>query len=141
MKPLLFAVTLLVASALTGLLLKITVPMNYAVAELRPDALQHLEQLQAQTRLSALAAAQAYLYFGTDYEASMPSRVQVSEAAVGTDVVRVRFHDPSVQDDSVFESCDRIHLRRDPEGRWQAFKHEWSHKGRGRLGWTTQPTS
>lgn len=132
---------MLLASALTGLLLKIAVPLNYAEAELRPDALQHLEQLQETARLSVLEAAQAYKYFGTDYEASMPARIHVSEVTLDTDVVRVRFHDPRVQDDSVFETCDRIYLRRDPEGRWQPFKHEWSHKGRGRLGWTTKPTS
>ncbi len=140
-RSLLIAVTLIVLAAAGFLILKITIPFQYAEAELRPDVLQYLEHLQEQNHLSPAEAAQLYKYHGTDYEGTLPPRIQITEAIVEADVVRVSFYDPSARDDSIFQTRSRIYMRRNSEGHWLPFKHEWSHKGRGRFGWTTKPTT
>lgn len=123
-----------------GITLKLMIPLQYKEAPLRPSALNHLANLQRLTSLSPVEAAQAYKYFQTDYENGLPPRIQITETDLGTDQIRVEFYDPRAEDDSIWQTRHRIYLFRDAEGRWIPDQHEWSHKGRGRFGWTTQPT-
>jgi hypothetical protein len=46
----------------------------------------------------------------------------------------------SAEDDSVYVTCHRISLERAQNG-WRVTRHQTAWQGRGRLGWTTRPTS
>ncbi|MEA5421087.1 hypothetical protein VB712_17820 [Spirulina sp. CCNP1310] len=120
--------------------LKLTIPWQYRETELRSSALSHLAHLQTQTPLSPVAAAQAYAYFGTDYQDELPPRIRITTKSLGKDEMRVEFYDPNAQDDSIWEKRTRIFLRQNAVGHWVPYHSEWSHKGRGRFGWTTEPT-
>jgi len=120
--------------------LKLTIPLEYRAATLRPHGLHYLAQVQRETSLSAVEAAQVYQYVGTDYEQGLPPRIQITTRALGDDGIRVEFYDPRPEDDSVWEKRTRIYLRQNAAGSWVPYHSEWSHKGRGRFGWTTKPT-
>lgn len=121
-------------------LAKMITPLRYAEIPLREEALQHVAVIQTYDSFAATSVAQHYRYLNSDYESGLPSRIIVKETHSGPDVVIVSFYDPDVQDDSISQSVNRIHLKLAASGNWLPFRHEWSHKGRGRFGWTTKPT-
>jgi hypothetical protein len=121
--------------------LKLTVPFTYAKAELNSPAVDFVIGLQRTGDISPSECAARYLYFNTDYHRETPKRIRVSVKNLSDTQVRIALFDPSCRDDSVHSSVDRILLRRNGEGIWVPILHEWSHTGRGRFGWTTEPTS
>lgn len=143
---------LIVSASLLGLArlaLEVSIPSSFAPEELRPDALRHVAALQSSRALTAQECAERYLDFGTDLQ-DVPTRGDASTRVVSArvasteelraGVVRVTIHNPDAQDDSIYETVDRIYLTRTDKQHWTPIRHEWSHRGRGRIGWTTQPT-
>ena len=121
--------------------LKLTVPFAYAKAELNSQAIDFVIGLQRAGDINPSECAARYLYFTTDYHRETPKRIRVSVKNLSDTQVRIALFDPSCQDDSVHSSVDRILLQRNGEGIWVPILHEWSHTGRGRFGWTTEPTT
>ncbi len=133
----------MVSLGLIGILMsiKLAIPLGYKETSLHPIAIAHVKGLQAHGEVDPMECAARYLYFMTDYDSETPDRIRVSQKRLSDERVRITLHDPSCHDDSVSESIRRIYLERDQEGDWVPVRHEWSHKGRGRIGWTTRPTS
>lgn len=121
--------------------LKLTVPLSYAEAELRPPAVEYVKDLQETGKMNPGECAAGYLYFKTDYQGNTPDRIRVSEKKLSDNLVRITLHDPSCRDDSTHSSIHRIFVERNEDRIWIPVKHEWSHTGRGRFGWTTEPTN
>jgi hypothetical protein len=115
------------------------VPLTYASTAMRPEALQFVATLQTNGPMSPEGCAARYVFFHTDYDNKIPAWIRISSTSLGDGSVRVRIYDPNCQDDSIYASIERIYLRKE-NGFWKPFKHEWSHTGRGRFGWTTLPT-
>jgi len=82
-----------------------------------------------------------YLYFNTDYHREIPNRIRLKAKHLSKNQVLVTLHDPSCSDDSIHSSIDRIYLEYNNDGIWIPIRHEWSHTGRGKFGWTTEPTN
>ena len=135
--------TIVLALLLTGglIVLKLTVPFTYAKAELNPPAVDYVIGLQRASVINPSDCAARYIFFNTDYHGVTPERIRVSVKNLSDTQVRVVLFDPSCQDDSVHSLIDRILLQRNGEGIWVPILHEWSHTGRGRFGWTTEPTT
>lgn len=134
----------LTAALLLGVglvVLKLTVLLSYAEAELRPAAIAFITQLQASGEIDPKDCAARYLYFNTDYHRETPSRIRITLNELSEDRVRVTLQDPSCRDDSVHSSIDRVFLHRSDAGIWVPYRHDWSHTGRGTFGWTTAPTN
>jgi len=121
--------------------LKLTVPFSYAEAELRSAAIEFVVGLQGSAEVDPKECATRYLYFKTDYHDETPSHIRIRAKELSESRVRVTLHDPSCRDDSIHSSISRIHLQRNDDGIWLATRHEWSHTGRGKFGWTTEPTN
>lgn len=119
---------------------KLTVPLSYADAPIRQEAVSYVASLQERGEQDPKVIATRYLYFGGDYQDALPGRIEVSATEVDRETVRVRVFDPSCEDDSISSSIHRVYLRRQDSGRWMPVRVDWSHRGRGRFGWTTQPT-
>ena len=121
--------------------LRVFTPLHYAPTELFAERLVAIASMQEEHgELTPREAALTYLYFGTDYATNAPQRITIKERRINDRLIRIDIYDPSVRDDSVHQKIDRIYLKRDGSRIWKPFKHEWSHKGRGRFGWTTKPT-
>lgn len=136
-----WALALAVIIAAGLIVLKLTVPLSYADAELSAPAVDFVAGLQRSGGIDPTECAARYVYFNTDYHTKTPDRVRIVTKRLSENQVRVSLHDPSCRDDSVRSSIDRIYLERNGDGIWIPQRHEWSHTGRGRFGWTTEPTS
>lgn len=132
---------ILLALALATAFTIIDQPRSYALAPLNEQSMNRLASLQEGGPLTARDCAAAYLFFRTDYEKKIPARIEVSSKTQTDGAVRVSFRDDCVADDSISNTIDRIYLRQDMRGHWVVERHEWSHKGRGHWGWTTEPTT
>jgi len=141
MKLLRWVVSPVVVLAIIGFIVWWHVPFSFAGAKLDSWALSAVARAQSQSGhpLSPEECALKYHYHGTDYEKEIPKRIEVSSKDLGDGIWRVRIHDPTAEDDSIFESVARIYLQKTPEGHWQPLKAEYVHKARGRFGWTTKP--
>jgi hypothetical protein len=120
---------------------KLTIPLSYADAPIRQEAVSYIASLQGRGERDPKVIATRYLYFGSDYQEAQPDRIEVSATELNRDEVRVRIFDPSCEDDSVSSSIHRVYLRRMGSGSWMPVRVDWSHRGRGGFGWTTQPTT
>jgi hypothetical protein len=136
-----WAVVLGIVLSIGFIVLKLTVPFAYAKADLNPPAVDYVMELQRVGEIEPSECAARYLYFNTDYHREIPKRIRVSAKKLSETQVRIALFDPSCQDDSVHSSVDRIHLQRNGDGKWVPVLHEWSHTGRGKFGWTTEPTN
>lgn len=123
------------------IVLKLTIPLSYANAELSSPAVDFVTGLQKSGALDPKECAARYVYFRTDYHTETPDRIRIVTKRLSENQVRVSLHDPSCRDDSIHSSIDRIYLERNGDGIWIPSRHEWSHTGRGRFGWTTEPTT
>lgn len=121
------------------LILKMNIPFNYKETEILSEAQKYVIDLQNQAKLEPYEVAEKYLYYKTDYHDKIPKRIKVTTKIVNKNNFIVIIYDPSCEDDSEFEMIDRIYLIEE-RNIWKPIKHDWSHKGRGRFGWTTQPT-
>ncbi len=130
-----------VLGVLALVVVKMTIPLGYADAPIHPEALSYVDSLQDRGLQDPKAIATRYLYFKTDYQDARPGRIEVSSTELDPETVRVRIYDPSCEDDSITSSIHRVYLRRQDSGRWIPVRVEWSHQGRGRFGWTTEPTT
>jgi hypothetical protein len=117
------------------------VPFAYANAALNSPAVDYVIGLQRVGGIDPSECAARYLYFNTNYQSETPQRIRISVKKLSETQVRITLVDPSCRDDSVDSSVDRIHLQRSSDGIWIPILHEWSHTGRGRFGWTTEPTT
>ena len=136
-----WAIVLAILLSVALIVLKLTVPFAYAKAALKSPAVEYVIELQRAGDIAPSECAARYLYFNTDYHIDTPKRIRVSVKEQSDNQVRIALFDPSCQDDSVHSLVDRIHLQRNGEGIWIPILHEWSHTGRGRFGWTTEPTT
>jgi hypothetical protein len=129
-------------SGVVAAFIKLTIPLHYKETPLRLNAVRHVESLQHSRLFDPEEVAVEYHYFETDYQTGKrPDWVEVTSDVMDTDTVRVRIYDPRCQDDSISMEIIRYYLRKDPRGHWLPFKEEFSHSGRGRFGWTTEPTN
>ena len=128
-------------AALVLVAAKLSFPLSYADAPIRQEAASYIAWLQEGGERDPKVIATRYLYFGGDYQEALPGRIEVSAREVDPDTVRVRVFDPSCEDDSIHSSIHRVYLHRQDSGRWIPVRVDWSHRGRGRFGWTTEPTS
>ena len=137
------ALWLIAAALVIGgfIALKLTIPFSYAEAELRAPAIEYVKELQRNGKIAPGECAARYLYFQTDYHTQTPDRIRIAEKEIAENQVRITLHDPSCRDDSIHSSISRIYLETSNEGIWIPVRHEWSHTGRGRFGWTTEPTT
>ncbi|MCP5541845.1 MAG: hypothetical protein H7A52_17010 [Akkermansiaceae bacterium] len=137
------ALWLIAAALVIGgfIALKLTIPFSYAEAELRAPAIEYVKELQRNGKIAPGECAARYLYFQTDYHTQNPDRIRIAEKEIAENQVRITLHDPSCRDDSIHSSITRIYLETSNEGIWIPVRHEWSHTGRGRFGWTTEPTT
>jgi hypothetical protein len=133
------AIAFLVTAGL--ILLKLTIPLSYANAELNSPAVDFVTELQKSGAIDPEECAARYTYFNTDYHTETPNRIRIVTKRLSEDRVRVTLHDPSCRCDSRHSSIDRIYLERNSDRIWIPIRHEWSHTGRGRFGWTTEPTT
>jgi hypothetical protein len=122
-------------------ILKITVPFSYAQADLNPPILAFVTELQNDGAIDPKECATRYLFFHTDYHTETPERIKIRMKTVSENEVRVTLYDPSCRDDSIHSSIDRIYLQRKDGKKWIPVRHECAHTGRGKFGWTTEPTS
>ena len=123
------------------IVLKLTVPLSYAQAKMKPPAMAYVWKLQSAGEIDPKECAARYLYFKSDYHTETPERIKIRMKTISENDVRVTLHDPSCKDDSIYSSIHRIYLQRNHEEKWIPVRHEWSHTGRGKFGWTTEPTS
>ena len=120
---------------------KLTIPFHYAERPIDSNAVAHVISLQAKGEQDPEKIAAHYLYFHGDYHYAQPKWIQVTSKTVGENTVRVKIFNPRCEDDSVSSSIHRVYLRQDQSQHWVPVRQEWSHKGRGRFGWTTEPTT
>lgn len=123
------------------LFVKLKIPLSYATAPIRSDAIAFTRELQTKSILDPAECAVQYLFYQTDYHSKPPAWIEVSSNAMPNGEIRVRVHNPKCQDDSVTEHIDRLYMHMDENQQWIPIKHEWSHTGRGKFGWTTEPTN
>ena len=86
-----------------------------------------------------LAALKFYGCFSRNPDAPKIEHLKVSVARVASDRAIVTIIDPYVESDSTDVTCNRYTLRRTPRG-WEMLRHQAAWQGRGRIGWTTEPT-
>ena len=89
----------LIAAALLiggGIVLKLTIPLSYAEAELRPPAIEYVKGLQRTDEIAPRECAARYLYFQTDYHTQTPDRIRITEKELSENQIRITFHDPSL---------------------------------------------
>jgi hypothetical protein len=141
MKRVLVAVALGIAAFLGAVTVKQTIPLSYEEVPIYQGSSDFVASLQKHSSLTAEQAATKYLYHNTDYAEEIPEHIKVKSKVLSDGVVRVTVHDSNCMDDSIYESIERIYMRRDATGAWRPIKLEYSQKGRGRFGWTTSPTS
>ncbi|HEY1121506.1 MAG TPA: hypothetical protein VGE67_07885, partial [Haloferula sp.] len=130
-----------VVGVATFIFAKLTIPFHYTERPIDSDAVAHVISLQAKGEQDPEKIAARYLYFHGDYHDAPPKWVQVTSKTVDENTVRVKIFNPRCEDDSVSASIYRVYLRRGEFQRWVPVRQEWSHKGRGRFGWTTEPTT
>lgn len=140
-RKLTWGLILVVVLSVGFIALKLTIPFSYADAGLRISAIEYVSELQRVGEISPRECAARYLYFQTDYHSKTPERIRITERRLSENQVRITLNDPSCQDDSIHSSISRIYLERNGNGLWIPTRHEWSHKGRGRFGWTTEPAT
>jgi hypothetical protein len=120
---------------------KLTVPFHYAERPIDPAAKAHILSIQTKGEQDPEVIAARYLFFGSDYQDASPKWLQVTSKNIDGNTVRVKVYNPRCEDDSVFSSIHRVYLHRDESQHWVPVRVEWSHRGRGRFGWTTEPTT
>ena len=90
------------------------------------------------TASSATEAAFSYVpWIGSDARIRQRLRVVVSERSDATVVMMI---DPQCEDDSTSVLCVRLTIIK-PDTRWRIVRQQQAWQGRGRIGWTTLPTS
>lgn len=142
MKRRIIVILLVVTTGFLALVIaKLTIPFSYADAPITQEAAFYIASLQERGEQDPKVIATSYLYYGGDYQDAMPRRIKVNATELNRDTVRVRVFDPSCEDDSIYSSIRRVYLRKDESGRWIPIRVDWSHRGRGRFGWTTEPTT
>ena len=99
-----------------------------------------IDQLRAHQDVASTPkdAAFHYLYDGLDQPNLKKLKISVSNQSPDQSVVTLIDYD--TQDDSVYVTYDRLTLRRDGSV-WIPVRHQSAWQGRGRFGWTTQPTT
>ncbi|RYD73751.1 MAG: hypothetical protein EOP84_21060 [Verrucomicrobiaceae bacterium] len=141
MKRPLIPVLILVVGALAVVAAKLTIPFSYSEAQVDSVAVSHVIALQAKGEQDPEKVATHFLFFHGDYHGAPPDWIQVSSKEIDENTLRVKVYNPRCEDDSISRSIQRVYLRRDESQRWIPVRQEWSHKGRGRFGWTTEPTT
>ncbi len=128
--------------AVAGVMIKLTIPLSFKEVPIRVEALEHVDQLQLTKPRGPDEVALAYHFFGTDYQSQKyPDWIEASSTRVDDETVRVTIYDPRCQDDSIHRSIDRYFMQKDQDGMWLPIKADFSHTGRGKFGWTTEPTN
>jgi hypothetical protein len=112
-------------------------PYLFVQVPLRETSFQHLQSSRLAS--SPADATDEYLHWRfPDRPKRRQLEIAVCHASEQEAVVTVINRD--CKDDSLFVSCDRLTLRRQ-SGTWLPVQHQAAWQGRGRIGWTTQPTS
>lgn len=115
-------------------------PLTYSSKNISGEALLNVMKLQQEKNLSPSECAIHYLYYNTDYRETIPNKIVIRDQKLKDGSIVVTFFNPHNADDSVYSSIDKIFLEKTEDNFWKPIRHEWSHKGRGILGWTTKTT-
>jgi hypothetical protein len=118
-------------------------PFRFVDQPLWDESLQHLRSgasSGASWTRSPADAADEYLHWWCD-PSDRPERVKldISVSYRSPDEAVVSVINRYCKDDSVSVMCDRLTLRHE-RGAWSPLRHQAAWQGRGRFGWTTQPT-
>ncbi len=115
-------------------------PSTLASFPIHGQFVQHLETGAAEgapwTRHPAQVAL-ALTHFG--WSDSFENPVSVCVEQVTPSRAQVVIHEWECKDDSITETYAAIRLERDETGAWRPTDYAGCWKGRGHLGWTTQP--
>jgi len=119
-------------------------PFRFADYPLSESAIQHFHSAapaEATWMSSPADAADEYLHWWC-HPSDRPqrSRLDISVSYLSSEEAIVTVINRHTQDDSVSATCDRLTLRRVMTG-WIPIRHQAARQGRGRFGWTTQPTT
>lgn len=112
-------------------------PYRFVDRNIEEQSLQHLHLNPAGTSPSEIAFEYLYWWPGIDRPDRAKLEITTSYHPTGVAVVTIFDHDG--QSDSTYSTCDRLTLRRQ-NGAWIPIRHQAAWQGRGRIGWTTQPT-
>ncbi|MEP6669883.1 MAG: hypothetical protein ABJF10_12065 [Chthoniobacter sp.] len=120
-----------------------TGPYRFVDAPLAPESLQHLRSgagSGAAWLASPSETTLEYLNWWPQLDRPNLSRLDIATLYRSPEEAVVTIIDNDTRDDSISRSCDRLTLRRQG-GVWIPVRHQAAWQGRGRFGWTTQPTS
>jgi hypothetical protein len=118
-------------------------PYRFVDSPLDKKSLQHLRagtSTAASWAASPSETAFEYLYWWPQLDRPNRARLDISVAYRSPDDAIVTVIDNDCQDDSIWRTCDRLTLHRQ-SGVWLPVRHQSAWQGRGRIGWTTQPTT
>jgi len=116
-------------------------PHRFVDRSISEPSIQHLRSGSSEASWAASPADTAfeYLYWWPKIDRPNRSKIDISVSLRSNDEAVVTVIDRDGQGDSTYVTCDRITLHR--EGRsWFPVRHQAAWQGRGRLGWTTEPT-
>jgi hypothetical protein len=138
-KNIVFSILLLLILIISYFIIILNYPIKYDNKYISKKAVSYITELQQTNELSPSQIAERYLYYNTDYENNTPGRIKIRVKNLNDNLIVITIYDPQCEDDSINSSLDKIYLEKDGN-LWIPIKHEWSYKGRGRLGWTTETT-
>jgi len=119
------------------LILKFNIPLNYKNQTINNEVKDYVINIQKVQKLKPVECAKKYLYYNTDHQNMIPTRIEIQQKLINNSNVAIIFYDPACDDDSIYSSIDKIYLIYENDI-WKPLKHEWSHKGRGLFGWSTK---
>jgi hypothetical protein len=116
-------------------------PYSFVDRSLAEQSLQHLRSSSGGSSWASSPSETAleYLYWWPQLDRPNRSKLDIATFYRSPELAVVTFIDNDTRDDSISRSCNRITLRRQ-SGVWFPIRHQAAWQGRGRIGWTTQPT-
>jgi hypothetical protein len=116
-------------------------PYQLVNRPLDAQSLQHLRSSSggASWASSPSETAYEYLYWWPEIDRPNRAKLEITTSYRSPDEAVVTFVDHDCKSDSTSLTCDRLTLRRE-NGAWVPVRNQAAWQGRGRIGWTTQPT-
>ncbi|MEI6536772.1 MAG: hypothetical protein WCN98_15605 [Verrucomicrobiaceae bacterium] len=118
-------------------------PFRFVDEPLAEESLQHLRagaRSGAPWLSSPADTVFEYLYWWPQLDPTNRAKLDISVSYHSPDVAIVTVIDNGCRDDSTWRTCDRVTLLQ-KSGLWLPVRHQSAWQGRGRIGWTTQPTT
>jgi hypothetical protein len=116
-------------------------PYRFVDLSLTAQSLQHLRSSSGDAPWASSPSETAfeYFYWWPDIDRPNRAKIEITTSYHSPDEAVVTVIDRDCQGDSTSLTCDRLTLRRE-SGAWFPVRHQAAWQGRGRIGWTTQPT-